>query len=131
MPQIFPRTNVTVCDKYPSLVSYCDTGDVYCDRGDEGEVHGEYIQRYGDDVFDFVVARWNEASDESSGNGETTTTATTSAGPAQTSGSPTQTDDDGQAQETGDDGSAATRAGEGMGMAMVQLTALVVIWMML
>ncbi|KAK4210571.1 carbohydrate esterase family 5 protein, partial [Rhypophila decipiens] len=54
---MFPRLNTTagcaaVQDK---MVSYCDTGDVFCDRGDDQGVHRRYIQVYGAEAVAFVV----------------------------------------------------------------------------
>ncbi len=39
------------------MVSYCDTGDRFCDGGDDAGVHRRYIPVYGDEAVDFVVDR--------------------------------------------------------------------------
>ncbi|KAH7310472.1 cutinase-domain-containing protein [Stachybotrys elegans] len=58
---IFARHDIGVCQDYADrLVSYCDTGDIYCDRGDDRDVHGQYVAEYGDDVFNFIVGRYDE-----------------------------------------------------------------------
>lgn len=38
--------------------SFCDTGDRYCDEGDDSDVHGSYFEKYGRVVVDFVVQRY-------------------------------------------------------------------------
>ncbi|KJZ73308.1 hypothetical protein HIM_07312 [Hirsutella minnesotensis 3608] len=71
---IFTRDDATVkvCEGYSDrLVSYCDTGDTYCDAGRNRTVHVSYIYRYGDEVRKFVVDRYNKATN--AGNNSTTT----------------------------------------------------------
>ncbi|KAF4472034.1 acetylxylan esterase 2 [Fusarium albosuccineum] len=60
---IWARDNFTLCeDNYGDAIhSYCDTGDKYCDQGDIAEVHREYVQNYGDEVADFVVAQYEKS----------------------------------------------------------------------
>ncbi|KAF5005681.1 hypothetical protein FDECE_7880 [Fusarium decemcellulare] len=77
---IFERANITLCeDDYSDIIrSYCDTGDTYCDRGDDEDVHGEYFEKYGDEVADFVVKQYESAEKSSStATGTSTATATT------------------------------------------------------
>ncbi|KPM35578.1 hypothetical protein AK830_g10991 [Neonectria ditissima] len=78
---VFARDNVTFCEEnYGDILrSFCDTGDTYCDRGNDTGVHGSYFTTYDKEVVDFVVERY-EALKKSS---TATTTATT---PASTSG---------------------------------------------
>ncbi|KAK7429334.1 hypothetical protein QQZ08_004146 [Neonectria magnoliae] len=80
---IFARDNVTFCEEnYGDILrSFCDTGDTYCDRGNDTDVHGSYFTTYDEEVVDFVVERYEALKDAA---GTATTTATT---PASTSGS--------------------------------------------
>ncbi|KAM7192870.1 Acetylxylan esterase 2 [Naviculisporaceae sp. PSN 640] len=60
---MFPRLNTAsgcaaVQDK---MVSYCDTGDRFCDRGDDEGVHRRYIQVYGAEAVSFVVNKVNSS----------------------------------------------------------------------
>ncbi|KAF5005350.1 hypothetical protein FDECE_8162 [Fusarium decemcellulare] len=57
------RDDFTLCeDNYGDAIrSYCDTGDKYCDQGDVTKVHREYVQNYGDEVADFVVAQYEKS----------------------------------------------------------------------
>lgn len=88
------RTNasVEVCTRYADrLVSYCDTGDVYCDAGKDKKVHGTYVQKYGDDMVKYIVDKYNAAT-KSGGRNSTATAsggATTAAPTASGSGSAT------------------------------------------
>ncbi|KAL7937310.1 carbohydrate esterase family 5 protein [Trichoderma chlorosporum] len=73
---IFNRTaaSVDVCKKYASnIVSYCDTGDIYCDSGSNVTVHHLYIDRYGDQMVDFVVSQYQKSVATSSSSGSNTT----------------------------------------------------------
>lgn len=74
--QIFNRTDasLSVCKSYASrIVSYCDTGDVYCDSGSNATVHHLYIDRYGSDIVDFVVSQYQKSAGSSSNSSSTTT----------------------------------------------------------
>lgn len=74
--QIFNRTDasLSVCKSYASrIISYCDTGDIYCDSGSNATVHHLYIDRYGNDIVDFVVSQYQKAADSSSNSSSTTT----------------------------------------------------------
>lgn len=85
---IFPRDDVDACeDLGDRIVSYCDTGDVYCDNGEEKDrdVHGEYIERYGDEVVDYIVKRYESDTGETVGGGS----STTSSGSMMSTASPT------------------------------------------
>ncbi|TFB05138.1 hypothetical protein CCMA1212_003151 [Trichoderma ghanense] len=71
-------SSIEVCKSYASrIISYCDTGDIYCDAGTNSTVHHMYIQRYGDEIVDFVVSQFEKStsSGSSSGTNATTTTA--------------------------------------------------------
>jgi len=51
---------------------------VYCDRGNDTEVHGSYFEKYGKDVVDLVVERYENAMSESTATptSEATSSAT-------------------------------------------------------
>ncbi|KAL6868778.1 hypothetical protein ACO1O0_000096 [Amphichorda felina] len=125
---IFDRDDISVCeDKLADrIVSYCDTGDVYCDAGDDRAVHGEYIERYGDEVVDFIVSRY-ESAESGEGDASTSATGTTTAKPttAAPTGSASATDaatpttpgaDGGAATETGDPEDGASVIVPGLGL---------------
>lgn len=74
--QIFNRTDasLSVCKSYASrIISYCDTGDIYCDSGSNATVHHLYIDRYGNDIVDFVVSQYQKSAGSSSNSSSTTT----------------------------------------------------------
>ncbi|KAM4067038.1 cutinase domain-containing protein [Hirsutella rhossiliensis] len=110
---VFERNNATVrvCETYSDrMVSYCDTGDVFCDNGQDKKVHSSYIKRYGDDALKFIVDRYNKAA-KSTGGTNLTSSSTASGGTA--TAAPT-------ASSTGSTGasggsSAATPAATGAG----------------
>ncbi|PNY25129.1 Acetylxylan esterase 2 [Tolypocladium capitatum] len=82
--------SVQVCTKYADrLVSYCDTGDVYCDLGADGKVHRSYVQKYGDDTVKYIVAKYNAAVKNGGGNSTAIGTATATTAAPTTSGSAT------------------------------------------
>ncbi|EKJ74443.1 hypothetical protein NXS19_007371 [Fusarium pseudograminearum] len=64
---IFQRNDTKLCeDKYSGILhAYCDTGDVYCDRGDDTDVHKSYFEKYGKKVEDLVVENYESAMSES------------------------------------------------------------------
>ncbi|KAL7821260.1 carbohydrate esterase [Trichoderma aethiopicum] len=75
-------SSIEVCKSYASrIISYCDTGDIYCDAGTNSTVHHMYIQRYGDEIVDFVVSQFEKSAGSGSGSG---TNATTTTAPAPT-----------------------------------------------
>lgn len=87
--QIFARSNATVgvCETYSDrLVSFCDTGDVYCDSGEDKPVHSSYIERYGNDALKFVVDRYGHAAEQ---GGKNHTSSSTAAPTASSTGSAT------------------------------------------
>ncbi|KAJ4174433.1 hypothetical protein NW754_004851 [Fusarium falciforme] len=100
---VFARTNITLCeDQYTKtgiIRSYCDTGDTYCDRGSDEDVHGEYVSKYGDEVVEYVVDQYEKAVREGT-KSTSTATATGTATEAAT----------GTATET-ETGSASTASG--------------------
>ena len=51
---------------------------MYCDRGNDTEVHGSYFEKYGKDVVDLVVERYESAMSESTATptSEATSSAT-------------------------------------------------------
>ncbi|KAK4065959.1 CAZyme family CE5 [Trichoderma aggressivum f. europaeum] len=73
---LFNRSSASVdqCKKYASrIISYCDKGDIYCDAGTNTTVHHLYIDRYGDEIVDFVVSQFEKSSGSGSGSNATTT----------------------------------------------------------
>ncbi|KAM0512966.1 hypothetical protein ACHAPE_008326 [Trichoderma viride] len=79
---LFNRTDASldVCKSYASrIISYCDTGDIYCDSGSNATVHHLYIDRYGSDIVDFVVNQYQKAAGSSSNSSSTTAPPATSA----------------------------------------------------
>jgi acetylxylan esterase len=117
---IFERPNITACEDYTFMKSYCDTGDVYCDSGDIRSVHGGYLGQYGTEVVTDVLKAWNKATDGdvdtsggpsfgegSSGNSTETPAATPSATTSSTMTS-TQT-------QTETETSTETGSGDGQG----------------
>ncbi|KAM0277188.1 hypothetical protein ACHAQH_005970 [Verticillium albo-atrum] len=104
---LFGRDDSTVCEPYaPKVASWCDTGDVYCDRGNNSEIHGGYFALYDDDALEFVVERWNATLEEDA-----------EAGASSTSGAPAQPTESGAA--AGDDESAAVGVRAGWGALVV------------
>ncbi|KAI8666054.1 hypothetical protein NCS57_00828900 [Fusarium keratoplasticum] len=79
---VFARTNITLCeDQYTQtgiIRSYCDTGDTYCDRGSDEDVHGEYVSKYGDEVVEYVVDQYEKAVREGTKSTSTATATGTS-----------------------------------------------------
>ena len=60
--QIFVRRNPEDCKPYVSKMrSWCDTGDIYCDSGNDEKVHVSYTDRYTDDATEFVVSLYQQA----------------------------------------------------------------------
>ncbi|KAL2683148.1 hypothetical protein Neosp_007615 [[Neocosmospora] mangrovei] len=100
---VFPRTNITLCeDQYTKtgiIRSYCDTGDTYCDRGSDEDVHGEYVSKYGDEVVEYVVDQYLKATRPGITGG--TLTATDTREPTETAtGTTTGTATEAAASET-------------------------------
>ena len=68
MPQIFPRQNSSACGSYTDKIrSWCDTGDIYCDSGNNTKTHGSYFANYTTDAVDFIVGKFNETQSGSNG----------------------------------------------------------------
>lgn len=92
-PQIFPQTNTSLCTKYDDrLVSYCNTGDVYCDSGNNRTVHGLYEHYFGDEVVDYIVDKYEKA-EAAATSAAPTNSGSGSGGPSNTGSgsSPTET----------------------------------------
>ncbi|KAK3312108.1 cutinase-domain-containing protein [Apodospora peruviana] len=103
----FPRTNITACEPYSDVIrGWCDTGDVYCDTGEDRLVHSSYFLKYTDDAADFIIENYSKAVESaatssssapassstvssavSSAAAATTTTTTTAPATSATSGS--------------------------------------------
>ncbi|KAK9444280.1 Cutinase [Metarhizium brunneum] len=75
---LFPRNNSASCEKYASkIASWCDTGDVYCDLGEDTAVHGQYFSNYGPEIVQFIVDKYNGKSGGNSTSVPTGTAAPT------------------------------------------------------
>ncbi|GKT48266.1 acetylxylan esterase 2 [Colletotrichum spaethianum] len=71
---LFPRENITACKAYASKIeSFCDTGDIYCDDGNNTGVHGSYFVNYTDDAVEFIVAQFNASKHSANGTAPTAT----------------------------------------------------------
>ncbi|KAM0290654.1 hypothetical protein ACHAO9_005018 [Fusarium lateritium] len=112
---IFERNNTKLCeDNYSKIIrSYCDTGDVYCDGGNNTATHSGYFSKYGNEVVDFVVKQYESAASETKTTASSTATAAT-----ETTGSAT-----GAAETTPAvaPGNAAAGLVPGLALAMVPL----------
>jgi lysozyme family protein len=105
-------------DNYSDIIrSYCDTGDVYCDVGKNNETHGSYFEKYGKEVVDFVVERYEKALKDESTSTQTSTAAATAT--AETSGSATASD--APSATTAAPGNAAAGLVPGLVLAMIPL----------
>ncbi|KAF4948525.1 hypothetical protein FGADI_9589 [Fusarium gaditjirri] len=112
-----PSNETKLCeDNYSDIIrSYCDTGDVYCDVGKNNETHGSYFEKYGKEVVDFVVERYEKALKEESTSTQTSTATATS----ETSGSATASD--APSATTAAPGNAAAGLVPGLVLAMIPL----------
>jgi len=63
------------------LRAWCDTGDEFCDSGDDTRIHGTYFSNYTNAASQFVVDLFNHSKASSTG------TATGSSTPSATGGS--------------------------------------------
>lgn len=43
------------------IASWCDTGDVYCDNGQDSTVHGGYFGNYTTETVNWIVEKYNAA----------------------------------------------------------------------
>ncbi|RKK94104.1 hypothetical protein BFJ68_g594 [Fusarium oxysporum] len=114
-----PSNETKLCeDNYSDIIrSYCDTGDVYCDVGKNNETHGSYFEKYGKEVVDFVVERYEKALKDESTSTQTSTAAATAT--AETSGSATASD--APSATTAAPGNAAAGLVPGLVLAMIPL----------
>lgn len=56
--QLFPREDLDACRRYGDFwQSYCDRDDSVCDRGASAQVHLGYVERYRDEIVDFIVEK--------------------------------------------------------------------------
>lgn len=84
MSQLFVRNGLGACANFTSkIVSYCDTGDVYCSSGANRTVHGLYLVKYPEELKQFVIDHYNKDTSSASGTNSTGGNSTT------TSASPT------------------------------------------
>lgn len=131
---IFQRLNITACENYSFMKSYCDTGDVFCDSGSNSAVHGSYVQHYGTEVVSNVLKAWNKATGgdvdtdggapfpgRASGNNTSTPEATSSATKSTAATSTqTRTQETGtQTSESGSGGSGGDKPGAAIGLSAV------------
>ncbi|KAK1826007.1 Alpha/Beta hydrolase protein [Podospora conica] len=57
---LFPRQDIAACDPYtPVIREWCDTGDEFCDRGNNTKTHAGYFGRYMGAAAEFIVERYN------------------------------------------------------------------------
>lgn len=73
------------------MVSYCDTGDKFCDSGQNDTVHGHYVQEYGNDIASFVVDKYNQAKDGNGGGSKTSSGGSATQTQTGSSSDPTST----------------------------------------
>lgn len=115
--QLFKRNDTSICEGYADLLrSYCDTGDVYCDLGEDRAVHRGYVEKYGDEVVKFVVKQFEDAKDNESSSSSTTASSTASRTASGTSISQTAT-----SSTTPDSAAAPSLLGGGLQMLTVPL----------
>ncbi|KAG5988442.1 hypothetical protein E4U43_004748 [Claviceps pusilla] len=75
---IFFRKNTNSCLKYANIISsWCDTGDIYCARGNSSEIHSEYFGKYGSDIVKFIVDKARRKSSSGGGGGGTSSASPT------------------------------------------------------
>ena len=56
--KMFPRAKSYTCQPYVSrMISFCDSGDTFCDKGNSTAVHGSYLQKYSTQAAEFVEAQ--------------------------------------------------------------------------
>jgi len=59
-PQLFPRLNIDACEPYTDRIKgWCDTGDVYCDKGNNTKIHATYFANYTTVTVDYIVGKYN------------------------------------------------------------------------
>lgn len=126
---IFQRSNITACENYSFMKSFCDTGDVYCDSGDNTTVHGQYVQHYGTEIVSDVLKDWNQATGgdvntdggepfagKGSANSTQTPEPTASATMSSTMTSTKTHSETGTSTETSAGGSGADKPGAAVGL---------------
>ncbi|KAM3441660.1 hypothetical protein MY4824_001438 [Beauveria thailandica] len=75
---LFVRNGIGACANFTNkIVSYCDTGDIYCSAGKNKSVHGLYLVNYPKQMMNFVIDGYNKAKGNSTGGSGKNTTATT------------------------------------------------------
>lgn len=69
--KLVPRDGSDSCQRHDDrLISYCDTGDLYCDSGNDPDVHITYVTTYASEMVRYVVDRFhNETRLDCSVNG--------------------------------------------------------------
>ncbi|KAF6794263.1 Acetylxylan esterase 1 [Colletotrichum sojae] len=56
---LYPRGDVNMCQQYACKIeSWCDTGDLYCDKGNTPGIHRSYFSKYTPDAVEFVFSRF-------------------------------------------------------------------------
>lgn len=113
---IFQRNNTAACEPYnPNIRAWCDTGDIYCDKGNNRTIHGTYFSydHYVSQAAEFIVGRYNESlANSSSGAPTASGTATVSPTVSSTGGATATT----APPVVGQNAAGSFRAG-GVGMA--------------
>ncbi|OAA54666.1 acetylxylan esterase precursor [Cordyceps fumosorosea ARSEF 2679] len=72
---LFVRNGIGACANFTNkIVSFCDTGDVYCSSGQNRSVHGLYLVNYPKEMINFVVSGYNKATGSNVGGGNSTVT---------------------------------------------------------
>ncbi|KAF4122300.1 acetylxylan esterase [Geosmithia morbida] len=121
---IFPRDNTTTCEGLSDrLISFCDTGDVYCDAGNNRTTHGSYIQVYGDEAADYIIDRYEKATGDSSNS-----TDSSSAGDGDGDGNSTDSGNAGNSDgdsNNSDDGGSGAASGMAPTLGVIGLASLV------
>lgn len=69
------------------IASWCDTGDVYCDNGQDSTVHGGYFGNYTTETVNWIVEKYNAAiaADQKDGGSDSGNSTSTVPAPSSTS----------------------------------------------
>lgn len=102
------------------IAGWCDSGDVYCDEGNNTKVHGTYLANYTDVAVNFIIGKFNASKEDGGAGGNETATATgsptaSSTATTSTTGTPSTTS-----------GKSGAESRQPSGVAMAGLVGLVV-----
>ncbi|QSZ33587.1 hypothetical protein DSL72_005155 [Monilinia vaccinii-corymbosi] len=92
---MFPRKNVANCPA-AKMISYCDTGDTFCDSGASVAVHMSYVTKYGTAAAKFIT-------DKVSGSSTSTSTSNGAAAKGDAAASGDDATTKGDTAASGDD----------------------------